>query len=792
MLKIAQLRSSIAGQLLTAIFGCYLIFTIIVTTVQMVVEYQHVQVEISQEIQMLPNTFGPGIGTALWTYNYNLLDSILAGMQEITTVSGVRIDDQTNIRGIGLVEDEQGNYLRFEAIDQARPVAEKPGILSNLLSHEFEIVYMNPTGQPIHVGTGVIYTSTAVILDRVKYGFVLIIISSLLKTLALWFIFLFFVQRMLGVPLSQLTVSLQKVHLDNLEKVEWDIHIPRENELKKLKDSFKTMLHKLLEGRQKLDAINQNLDQIVAQRTQEIREINQHLEQEIQAREQVEIDLKHSVSLLLATLEASTDGILVVDSSETVVEMNQKFAEIWKLPSELIEHREKSPIVSWISSQLKAYDSFLLRLQESHNEIVSEHFKALEFKDGRFCEIYAFPQRLGDRVVGRVWRFRDITDKHKMEQRMAQTQKLESLGTLAGGVAHDFNNILAAVLMNIELVIMNLDEDNPAYALAQNIASSAERAADLVHQIQAFSRMEVLALEPTKLHIVVKSALKMIRATIPAHIQIQKHIPEECSLILANTTQIHQVVINLCTNAFHAVEATEGHIEVRLEELPGVPAHLDFDSKTCVMLTVTDNGYGIAAEDQEKIFDPFFTTKEVGKGTGLGLSVVHGIVKNHGGVIEVESQVNRGTSITIFFPTTEQTKKPVTVSKPLPRTTQSTHILLVDDEPEILEPCCFFLEKQGFTVTSCSNGEEALAKFQQNPNAYDLLLSDVNMPHMTGKKLAEAVTALNPNLPVILFTGHTEDLNEEQAKALGVRKFLTKPLLLAELQVAIQECLVKS
>ncbi len=378
-----------------------------------------------------------------------------------------------------------------------------------------------------------------------------------------------------------------------------------------------------------------------------------------------------------------------------------------------------------------------------------------------------------------------------LDDQLRQAQKMEALGTLAGGIAHDFNNILAAILGNVELCLMDTLEENQERHL-HNIAAAGTRAATLVRQILTFSRMEAVRFEAVQLSSVVHEALNIARATIPANIAIRQALQEDCAPIMADATQIHQIVLNLCANASHAMEETGGIVAVTVYEVPDCPPEVPVSARSCMVLSVTDNGDGIAPENLEKIFDPFFTTQEVGKGTGLGLAVVHGIVHSHNGAITVDSVRGTGTTFTLFFPTVDKTDIPVARHAKEVSRRGTGHILIVEDERALADLYRDFLQKAGYTVTVCKHGLEALTHFTQHPDHFDVVFTDQAMPYMTGKQLSQELLKIRPDLPVILATGYSEVMTKDEAYALGIRHYMMKPLRLGKLQEIIAACLKKA
>lgn len=391
--------------------------------------------------------------------------------------------------------------------------------------------------------------------------------------------------------------------------------------------------------------------------------------------------------------------------------------------------------------------------------------------------------------------FIDISEKKKLETQLQQAQKMEAIGTLAGGIAHDFNNILTPIIGYTELCIYNTEKESLQYRNLSEILAAANRAKDLVQQILTFSRHTMPERKPIRISPILKEAIKLLRATLPATIEIQQHIDVELDMVAADATQIHQILMNLCTNASHAMQKNGGVLDINLDEI-------EFDSKIKIQypaimegkylrLTVSDTGHGIPKEEIEQIFDPYFTTKEKGEGTGLGLAVVHGIVKSHNGHIRVYSKPGKGTTFHIYLPLikTISIKEVVTTFDDLP--TGNEHILFVDDELQIIDVQKQILEKLGYTVTAITSGLEALEAFQSDQNSFDVLITDMTMPKMTGDKLIQQIKKIRPDIPVVLCTGFSEKIDEAKASDLDIDAFILKPVDKTKLAETLRKVLDK-
>ena len=375
----------------------------------------------------------------------------------------------------------------------------------------------------------------------------------------------------------------------------------------------------------------------------------------------------------------------------------------------------------------------------------------------------------------------------RMAAQFHQVAKLEALGTFAGGIAHEFNNVLGTMKGYLELACMTLDTVPGAGKIRSKLEASlraGDRARDLVKQILAFSRQNEREARPLEILSIVKESLKLLRASLPATIEIRQNLDPQCGLVLADPVQISQILMNLSSNAFEAMRETGGVLQinlepVRLEAGPAEPG-VELKSGPYHRLTVKDNGRGMDQPTLERIFDPFFTTRPVGEGTGLGLSAVHGIVQSLGGAIGVSSEPGKGSAFRVYLPSHQSPSAlEVPMTGPIPRGTE--HILLVDDEAAIVQICKEFLQGLGYRVTAFTSGPEAWEEFQAQPQAFDLLITDLTMPLMTGLDLAEAALKLRPDLLVLLTTGYSEANISAKAQEIGNLQYLLKPLPLHHL-----------
>jgi nitrogen-specific signal transduction histidine kinase/CheY-like chemotaxis protein len=372
-----------------------------------------------------------------------------------------------------------------------------------------------------------------------------------------------------------------------------------------------------------------------------------------------------------------------------------------------------------------------------------------------------------------------------LEAQLRQAQKMEAIGTLAGGIAHDFNNLLTTMMGNIELARLDIEPTHPVAASLDAVAAAARRATDLVRQILTFSRKQpsqraVIALAP-----VIADSVKLLRASLPAAIIIDLHLESEAPHVLADATQIHQVVMNLCTNAWQAIRGERGRIDITLDT---------FDDPTTgrfARIRVQDSGEGMDARTLERIFEPFFTTKAIGRGSGLGLSVAHGIVKDHGGTITAHSRAGEGAALEVLIPATDA---PAVATASESESSPPIHgygrVLYVDDEQALATAVARMLESLGYRVTVCHSGAEALACVRENPQAFDVVLTDLSMPGLSGTDVARELMRLRPGLPVILTSGYAFPVGQDFSVS-GIRLRLDKPFDRRALGEALHQVLRK-
>ena len=387
-------------------------------------------------------------------------------------------------------------------------------------------------------------------------------------------------------------------------------------------------------------------------------------------------------------------------------------------------------------------------------------------------------------VAGIIGIAQNVTEQFRLERQLRHTQKMEAIGTLAGGVAHDFNNVLTPIMGYTEIIRLKMKQDGfsdqAVFDYLEEILKAAKRAKSLVEQVLTFSRSiekkEVLQY----IHPIVKEVMKLMRATLPTTIVIQEKINEHCGRVFIDPVQIHQVLINLCTNASHAMAGRHGVLRVTLDLTPQTG-----DGKEWLELSVADTGCGIGEQLLDRIFEPYFTTKEKTSGTGMGLAMVHGIVSRQGGFVKVESEVGQGSNFRVFLPIAKKETAIDQIVALGELQCGSGKILLVDDEDQVVQVTGEILQSLGYTVVGKTSPREALAAFLKDSGGFDMLITDLTMAELTGLELSEQVKALRPDIPIILITGYSDQVSKDAAISAGIDEYCMKPISMRELSTIV-------
>ena len=507
-------------------------------------------------------------------------------------------------------------------------------------------------------------------------------------------------------------------------------------------------------------------------------------------------ELKREKEKLNVTLHSIGDGVITTDNIGNVVLVNTVAETLTGWTQEEARGKPLDVVFHIINEHTRQRcDNPVEKVLETNGIVGLANHTVLVSRDGieRIIADSGAPIIDHDQnTIGVVLVFRDITEQSKMEIELQHAHKLEAIGTLAGGIAHDFNNILAAVLGYADMAMDDIPKHSPARYQIDQVLKAGNRAKDLVKHILSFSRKESQVRVPLEVSKILQEALKFLRATIPTTIEIKESHDIENGIILADATQLHQVIVNLCTNAAHAMEEQGGILGITLSsqdfsenELKKEPS---LKPGPYVRLCVSDTGTGIDQRYLDKIFDPYFTTKEVGKGSGMGLAVVVGIVKSHDGMITVDSKLGEGTTFNVYFPRIEeQIHEEVEVTATLPGGNEK--ILVVDDEESIVYMTKRRLELLGYQVTTKTSSIDALELFRSQPDQFDLVITDQTMPGLTGEQLAKELLSIRPGFPIILCTGYSSKIDAEKADFVGIRDFIMKPVERSELANTVRRIL---
>jgi len=506
----------------------------------------------------------------------------------------------------------------------------------------------------------------------------------------------------------------------------------------------------------------------------------------------IENDLRQSKEEWERTFDSFTDIVTIHDTDLRILKANKAACTILDLPCDKIIRQHCYALFQ--GSDEPCPNCPLLDTRESFASYTREMYHE---KLGKTFLVSAAPvfDKQGElEYIAHV--AKDISKMKQLESQLFQAQKMEAIGTLASGIAHDFNNILSAIIGYAEFIQEAVAEESRIGKDIREVLAAGHRAADLVRQILTISRKSATEKQVLQPHLIVKEALKMLHATLPATVTIQEDIDPDCGRVVADPTVIHQIVVNLCTNGLQAMAEQKGILHVSLQRRELTAAEIcereNVRPGPFVVLTVEDSGCGMDQQTIDRIFEPYFTTKEVGRGTGLGLAIVHGAVEEYKGFVEVESRVGKGTVFSVYLPATEEPLAPTVVVERQDRgkvRLGNARVLVVDDELLLVKINEKRLKGQGYQVTAVTDSRKALEMFRSQPDSFDLLVTDQTMPGLTGADLAKAVLEIRPSLPIILCTGHSDVVSEEEARALGIRKYVFKPLRGDELLDAVQEVL---
>ena len=692
-----------------------------------------------------------GLSSPFFAFDDGGLKAIILSEMKNKSVNGIFVFGQSEdkakygyIRAGDIIESTKKVKLRENDITETRTIEHKNLVLGN-----------------VHV-----IMSKDIIKERIKRMLISDFFQMLLLDFILVFITIFFLKIKFIRPISELTIISSKIASGKLDQ---PITVRTDDEIGILTHSFLLM-------------------------QKSINEMITSLNNEIQERKQAEQALSNETQLSNEYIN-SLPGLFYVIDEQRLVRWN----------------KEIEIVTGCNTVELGSVNTFDICTPEDREKIIEAQLRV--FRDGSAAveariltkfgrEIpYYFTGKLKElngkkHLVGMgidITKYKQAVEERRgLESKLQQAQKMEAIGTLAGGIAHDFNNILGAILGYAELAQLNTSDNPKVQKYIDQLCMASERAKALVLQILAFSRQSKSEKIPVDIGLVIKEALKLLRASIPTTIEIRQNVKSNICTVEADQTQIHQIVMNLCTNAFHAMEKEGGQLDVDLIPVTisadDCQVYEDIKPGRYIKLIVVDTGHGMDADTISRIFEPYFTTKEVGEGTGMGLATVHGLVKNHAGDIKVYSEPGGGTSFHILFPVIENdTERIIETSIPLPKGHEQ--ILFVDDEKFLVDIGKESLVSLGYKVETRTSSYDALEAFYNQPDKYDMVITDMTMPKMTGEKLAEEIKKIRPDIPIILCTGYSKSITPENVRDMGISSILMKPLTMHELANTVRSVL---
>jgi len=778
-------RSRLSVRVVVVVLLCSSLLTLLTTAFQLYFDYQKDVESIHSNISLIKNSYLPAIISTVYTLDVEQVEILLEGSLNLIDIEYIAIEGASK------------NLFK----PAGNPAASKD------VTSVFPLSFTSPSGKIISLGTLKVSASLEGVYQRLLEKTFVILLSNMAKTFVAAILYLIIINHFVFRHLG--TISNFTSHL-NLSELGQELTLDRKvsgaansDELDQVVSSLNDMQAKIRDYISKREQAEENLRESeeefrnlfentpVSSWLEDFSGVKIHFDA---LREEGVSDIEAYFREHPEELQRCAERIKIKDVNQATLDLHQAKSKEQLLqglettftPESLVVFKTEM-IDVWNGKNQAAYDT-VVRTFNDEVRYVTVSYKVAPGHEESLDKVLVTLVDITEKT---------LADKQniKLETQLQQSQKMEAIGTLAGGIAHDFNNILAAILGYAE---MARDDCQPQSTVAKDLDKVLEggnRAKDLVQQILAFSRqseMEQIPLEPVS---VVKEAIKMLRPSLPTTIEINQDITSNTGQILADPTQIHQILMNLCTNAFHAMEDNGGKLDISLKEVHFSAEDLvhepDVEAGTFVQLSISDSGPGIPPDIKKKIFDPYFTTKETGKGTGMGLAIVHGIVKSYGGILTLYSELGEGTAFHVFLPVIEKESLPE-IEDVEPTPVGRERILFIDDEEILAEMGKSMLERLGYHVTVRNKSIEALETFKNQPDLFDLVITDQTMPGMTGADIARRMIQIRPDIPIILCTGYSTVISEEKAKSFGIKEFALKPLSKKDIAVLIRKVLDSS
>ena len=732
-------------RLLLAIVGSSLLCLLLAVIIQLLVQYRQNVRDIHSRLDFIAQSYVPALAASAYQVDENQIRLELRGLLQLQDLVHAEVREQLN--------------------DQVFLVAEGDVAANAPIVGQYPLVYQ--TNQPIPVGTLVVRAGFDRVYSRLKTQAATILLANLLLIVPLSAAVLLFFQLGLNRHITRMVGYTTSLDLDHLDAPLELNRSPRR-------------------------AGPDELDRLV----QAINGMRLRIREDMERREASEQELLFRKTLLECILQARIDGICITGIDRTCLFGNQRFAELWHARVDCAPGQPAAPIFAAIAGYLADPEPFVEILSRADQSVESVFQGELLLQNDATFEYYSVPVQASEGMVyGRLWSFRDVSERKSMEAQLRQARKMETLGSLAGGIAHDFNNLLSPIIGYAELGLNQLEPADPLVESLRQILKAADRAADLTRQILAFSRKQMLEVRVIDLNAVIEEYEDMLRRLLGETIIVQIVPAPHPVLVRVDRSQIEQVLLNMAVNARDAmpdggsltIETAELYLDQRYAE-----RHVEVEAGDYIMLSISDTGTGIEDSIRDRIFEPFFTTKERGKGTGLGLATSFGVVKQHHGHLWVYSEPGHGTTFKIYLPKAEEGRPQPLANDPvaLPEGGGSEHILVVEDDSMVRELVCETLLSQGYRVSVAEDPEQALAMFLQI-EAVDLLVTDVVMPYMNGRELHRRLSQQSAGLRVLYMSGYTENVIADQGMLHEGVDFLQKPFSVRTLLAKVHRALEK-